>query len=63
MKLKAKPGINGVGVGGQEYAVDKDGCVNVPDEFVPAVLKAGFVLLEGGEVAPVRDDSVDDDRT
>jgi Ca2+-binding RTX toxin-like protein len=50
-KLKAKPGIKGVSVGGKEYAVDKKGYINVPDEFVPAVLDAGFVSPDSGEVA------------
>lgn len=62
MKLKAKPGIKGVGVGGKEYVADEQGFVNVPDEFVPAVLNAGFVPAEGGgEVVAVRNDTVDDD--
>jgi hypothetical protein len=49
MKLKAKPGVKGVGVGGLEYEVDKKGYVTVPDEFVAAVLDAGFVMAEGAE--------------
>jgi hypothetical protein len=47
MKLKAKDGVRGVGVGGKEYTVDAEGCIDVPDEFVSAVLKAGFVHCGG----------------
>lgn len=44
MKLKANEGVQGVAVGGVEYLNDETGFVDVPDEFVQAVLGAGYTL-------------------
>jgi hypothetical protein len=59
-KLKAKDGIRGVGIGGVEYTVDNTGCVNVPDEYEDAVLKAGFERADTATQPMVFGTEVDD---
>lgn len=52
MKLYAFHGVRGVGVGGAEYVVDANGALDVPDEYVEAVLGAGF-SIDPQPAAPV----------
>jgi hypothetical protein len=47
MKLKAKNGNPRRRRRRQRIHRRQEGCVVVPDEFVPAVLDAGFELAEG----------------
>lgn len=42
MKLKAKEGVAGIGVGGIEYVNDADGCIDMPDVFVGIALANGY---------------------
>lgn len=42
MKLRAKDGVKGVGIGGREFVCDEHGLIELPDEFVAAALEHGF---------------------
>ena len=42
MKLKAKQGVAGLGLGGVEYVNDAAGCIDVPTDFVDIALANGY---------------------
>lgn len=52
MKLKAPDGIKNVAIDDQEFQVDKDGIVEVPDQYVEKVLVFGFtsVIVEDKKI-------------
>jgi hypothetical protein len=43
-KMKAPENCGGCYVGGVEYTADKKGFINVPDEFIDALLPHGYTL-------------------
>lgn len=43
----APDGVAAAGFGDASYAVDKEGCVEVPFEAVASLVDHGFVQLEG----------------
>ena len=44
MKLKAKPGVNGIGLMGVEYVCDAAGELEIPDALAAVALENGFEL-------------------
>jgi hypothetical protein len=55
-KMKAPENCGGCYVGGVEYTADKKGFINVPDEFIDALLPHGYTLA-GDSVKPAVDDA------